>query len=82
MCRVQSFFSISKKQTQQDECRMKRLIAAMVIVLICFSCAIATADDKYKTMPEIFAVSVESAERKVDDNRSFVYKEYLKTTNL
>ena len=60
---------------------MKRLIAAMMAALICFSCAIAAADDKYKTMPEIFAVSVESTERKVDDNRSFVYKEYIKTTN-
>ncbi len=60
---------------------MRRSMAAVMAVLMCLSCVMAAADGKYKDMPAIFAVSVESTERKMVDNRSFVYKEYLKTTN-
>jgi peptidoglycan-N-acetylglucosamine deacetylase len=60
---------------------MRRIMAAVLAALICFSLSMAAAEEKYKAMPKIFAVSVESTERKIDDNRSFVYKEYLNTTN-
>ncbi len=60
---------------------MRRFMAAVMAALICFSLSIAAAEEKYKAMPKIFSVTVESTERKIDDNRSFVYKEYLKTTN-
>lgn len=60
---------------------MRRFMAAVMAALLCFSLSMAEAEEKYKAMPKIFAVAVESTERKIDDNRSFVYKEYLKTTN-
>ena len=56
---------------------MKRLISVMKSILMRAS----AAGGKYKAMPDIFAVTVESMEREVYDSHSFVYKEYLKTAN-
>ena len=64
---------------------MKRLtavwMAALLAVLICAPSARADEVEKYGSMPSIFAVTVQSEERKIAENQAFVYKEYLNTTN-
>ena len=62
---------------------MKRLLAALLVLALCFGCACAeTADtEKYDALPEIFKITVEENERKVEDGKAYVYKEYVTTTN-
>ena len=60
---------------------MRRLTAVTMAVLVCCTCTQVLGEDKYRAMPQIFTVSVQGEERKIDDNASFVYKEYLNTTN-
>lgn len=57
--------------------RMIRLATVMKNALM----RLPAACDKYKSMPDIFDMSVESTVREIYDSHSFVYKEYLKTTN-
>ena len=62
---------------------MKRLLAALLVLVLCFGCACAeTADtEKYDALPEIFKITVEENERKVEDGKAYVYKEYVTTAN-
>ncbi len=58
---------------------MKR-IAALLLCLLVYLPVFAQAE-KYDSTPEIFDIKYQTLERKEDDNRYFVSKEYLITTN-
>ena len=58
---------------------MKR-IAALLLCLLMLLPALAQAE-KYESAPEIFDIKYQAMERKEDDNRYFISKEYLITTN-
>lgn len=58
---------------------MKRIAALLLCVLLCLP-MLAQAE-KYESAPAIFDVKYKVMERKVEDNRYFVNKEYLITTN-
>lgn len=60
---------------------MKRFLSALAALLLCASCAAGEETGKYDTLPEIFAITVEEAERKIDDGSAYVYKEYVTTVN-
>ena len=58
---------------------MKRILS--VLFLIALMPFTAYAAEPYKTMPDIFAVSVRSDDYMIGKNEAYIYKEYLKTTN-
>lgn len=58
---------------------MKRFLAALLVLALLPVCALA--QEKYDALPPIFAVSVEVADRMVDDGAFYVYKEYVTTVN-
>lgn len=60
---------------------MKRFLSALAALLLCASCAAGEETGKYDTLPEIFAITVEEAERKIDNGSAYVYKEYVTTVN-
>ena len=60
---------------------MKKLVAALLSLALCFSCACAEGVSKYDKMPEIFAITVTEETRDIGDTEAFVCKEYLQTTN-
>lgn len=54
----------------------------MSVLLVAALCAFAPARaEKYEKMPDVFAMSVKSEERKIGKNVAYVYKEYLNTVN-
>ncbi len=57
--------------------RMSCLLLGLLLVLT----TAATAAEKRDSWPELFQVEYKTKERKEDNNRYFVYKEYLVTTN-
>lgn len=57
---------------------MKRFIILLLCLLLLAPAALA---DKYESAPEIFDVSYKAMERKEEDNRYFISKEYLITVN-
>ena len=59
---------------------MKRITALMLCLVLCLSLLPAQAE-KYETTPDIFQIDYKTIERKEDNNRYFVSKEYLITTN-
>lgn len=62
---------------------MKRLLAALLVLALCMGCASAEESgvEKYDSLPEIFKISVEENERKIEEGKAYVYKEYVTTTN-
>lgn len=63
---------------------MKRLLILLTALAVCGGSAVAEQappPEKYAAMPPIFAVTVESVERQVDEGAAYVYKEYLHTAN-
>lgn len=60
---------------------MKRSIAALLILILLPAWAAAQGVEKYEALPPIFEVSVEVADRMVDDGAVYVYKEYVTTAN-
>ena len=58
---------------------MKRIAALLLCVLLCLP-MLAQAE-KYQSAPEIFDIKYKVMERKEEDNRYFINKEYLITTN-
>ena len=60
---------------------MKRFLSALAALLLCVSCAAGEETGKYDTLPEIFAITVEEAGRKIDNGGAYVYKEYVTTVN-
>ena len=60
---------------------MKRFIALLLVLLLCASLAHAEEAEKYDALPEIFQITVEENERKINDGGAYVYKEYVTTTN-
>jgi peptidoglycan/xylan/chitin deacetylase (PgdA/CDA1 family) len=61
---------------------MRRLIAAaLALLLLAGGAAAETAVEKYMGLPAVFAMEIVSDSRKIGDNVSYVYKEYLRTVN-
>ena len=62
---------------------MKRLLAVLLVLALCMGCASAEESgvEKYDSLPEIFKISVEENERKIEEGKAYVYKEYVTTTN-
>ena len=58
---------------------MKRIFALLLCLLVLMP-AFAQAE-KYEAAPEIFDTKYQTMERKEKDNRYFITKEYLITTN-
>ena len=58
---------------------MKRIAALLLCLALCLPC-FATAE-KLESTPAIFNIKYKTSERKVNDNRYFISKEYLITTN-
>lgn len=59
---------------------MKRIIAA-VTALVLILCALPALAEKRTDCPKLFRAKVEFTERKEEDNRYYISKEYLKTAN-
>ena len=59
---------------------MKRRIALLLVVLLVMALVPAQAE-KLASCPDIFNIKYKTLERKEDDNRYFISKEYLITTN-
>ena len=59
---------------------MKRITAMLLCLVLCLSLIPAQAE-KYETTPDIFKIDYKTKERKEDNNRYFISKEYLITTN-
>jgi len=59
---------------------MKRF-AAVLLSLVLMLSALPAQAEKRDSFPEIFEVSYKTKERKEDNNRYFISKEYLITTN-
>lgn len=57
---------------------MKKFLIVLGLLLVLCQPGLA---EKYEALPEIFNIEVKSVERKQDNNASFVYKEYLYTSN-
>ena len=60
---------------------IKRWLAALAACLLWAGCALGEEPVKYDSLPEIFVISVEQDERKIDDGSAYVYKEYVTTVN-
>lgn len=60
---------------------IKRWLAALAACLLWVGCALGEEPVKYDSLPEIFVISVEQDERKIDDGSAYVYKEYVTTVN-
>lgn len=50
-------------------------------LLLCASCAAGEESTKYDALPEIFSITVETSERKIEDGGAYVYKEYVTTVH-
>lgn len=59
---------------------MRRIVCFMLAMLFALPAA-ALATEKHDSWPELFKVEYKIKDRKEDDNRYYVYKEYLITTN-
>ena len=60
----------------------RRMIAAALTLLLLAGGAAAEGDvEKYTELPAAFVMEIQSDSRKIDDNTSYVYKEYLRTVN-
>ncbi|MDY5731491.1 MAG: polysaccharide deacetylase family protein [Eubacteriales bacterium] len=57
---------------------MKKTLLFILLLLCIFFTAVA---EKYEQVPAVFAMQVQTEERKQNNNESFVYKEYLITSN-
>ena len=58
---------------------MKRIAALFLCLILCLP--VLAQAEKYESAPEIFDIKYQTVERKEKDNRYFVSKEYLITTN-
>ena len=59
----------------------KRFLGLWAALLLCAGCAAGEESTKYDALPEIFAITVEASERKIEDGGAYVYKEYVTTVN-
>ena len=59
---------------------MKRAWYVLLVILLAFG-ALPAGAEKLDALPDIFRMSVEAEERKEEDNRYFILKEYLTTVN-
>ena len=64
---------------------MRRLISILLMLCLLAPCAAFAQEEqpagKHDSWPEIFKVEYKTSDRKEDNNRYYVYKEYLITTN-
>ncbi|MEF9878932.1 MAG: polysaccharide deacetylase family protein [Clostridia bacterium] len=64
---------------------MKKLLIGLLAATLIFTLALPSfalgEAEKYDAMPELFAITVEQQERKIDGNRAYVCKETLTTTS-
>lgn len=59
----------------------KRFLGLWAALLLCASCAAGEESTKYDALPEIFSITVETSERKIEDGGAYVYKEYVTTVH-
>ena len=60
---------------------MKRMLAAVLLILLALQSASFGEVNKISSLPPVFEVSVDTIERFEGQNAKFIYKEYLRTQN-